>query len=1046
MLFITLLIIAGPGSTIAQSQAARPATGQSTGIVAGRVKNAVTGQYLPNAQISVKGTDLVTFTDEFGTYRIVNVPAGPLVLEAFYTGLDSQQVPLALSPGQRLEHEFALTNVERYGKEEDTVQLSAFVVASSRLREGAALAINEQRFAPNIKNVVTTDEFGDVTGGNVAEYLNFLPGVNTIVNDQTGFVGNRGAGIRGFDSGMVGVTIDGGGSMANANQVTRQASFEWTSISNFSRIEVTKVPTPATPADSMGGSINMVSKSSFEREKAEFRYRLALTGNDRHMTLGKTAFSRGKAVRSIRPSFDFDYTLPVNKDFGIVVTGLVFSDFLTLASVSNDFRGSVSGVSDTPVTPTTPRLLSTNATESPRIESRRSVSSRADWRITPNSVLSFTGEFSEYESDRATMNFLNASVGANATPSPASGVRGSHGPDYTIGATGRGTVEVFSSDLVTPGYATSGRLAYRFDNGTWRIDAGYDHSISKSRRNPARENTFQTVRTQMSVHPGVRVVFEDIGRNYPGIPGTIRAFNNSNQEIDLTDPNSYNVNTGQLTDEKVIDKRRAARVNIRRAIDRFSFPLAIQAGGMQSFNLRDRYAYSWTYTYQGMNGDKTITPFLSDQHATFTSVHHGMVLPVIDANRAYSAWTNDPSLFTQTAAQEVAKVAAFRNSSWVLEETLQAAYAQAEMQLFRNRLRVLGGVRYERTGYDGAGLLFQPEAVWQRNADGSFARNQAGQRIRKPEAGAVGSMEELDLIRIHRGHQVDRSIDGFYPSLHLTYNVSRKFLARAAYAKTYGRPNFNDIVPNTTINEFDDISNGLGRITTRNISLKPWGAHNYDLSFEYYTDRGGVFTAGVFRKEVSDFFGDIIKDATAEDLVLLGLDPVQYLGYELRTTINAGDAVLNGVEVDIRHSLEPLGRWGKFFSVFANWTKVNLVADEEQVAQFTNFRPLTINGGVTFSRKPVTVLIRSNYRGDERKAARTVLAPDGYRYEESRTTTDVTATYEFRRQLSFFLNIRNLFDTDQIRTEYGSETPDYARPSRIASSGAHYTFGVRGSF
>jgi hypothetical protein len=57
------------------------------------------------------------------------------------------------------------------------VKLDPFVFTASKLTEGEALATNEQRFAPNIKNVVSTDAFGDVPEGNIAEFMRFLPGV-----------------------------------------------------------------------------------------------------------------------------------------------------------------------------------------------------------------------------------------------------------------------------------------------------------------------------------------------------------------------------------------------------------------------------------------------------------------------------------------------------------------------------------------------------------------------------------------------------------------------------------------------------------------------------------------------------------------------------------------------------------------------------------------------------------------------------------------------------------------------------------------------------
>jgi outer membrane receptor protein involved in Fe transport len=86
--------------------------------------------------------------------------------------------------------------------------------------------------------------------------------------------------------------------------------------------------------------------------------------------------------------------------------------------------------------------------------------------------------------------------------------------------------------------------------------------------------------------------------------------------------------------------------------------------------------------------------------------------------------------------------------------------------------------------------------------------------------------------------------DGSYPSIHVTYQMLENLQLRAAYAQTYGRPDFASIVPNTSVEE-TDLTGGLpdptqipGRITTRNTGLRPWTADNYDLSLEYYTPEG----------------------------------------------------------------------------------------------------------------------------------------------------------------------------------------------------------------
>ena len=78
--------------TSVQTSAAATAAPVATASLSGRVSHAATSQYLNNARVSVKGTNLLTFTDESGTYRLDRVPAGTIVLEVFYTGFEPQQI------------------------------------------------------------------------------------------------------------------------------------------------------------------------------------------------------------------------------------------------------------------------------------------------------------------------------------------------------------------------------------------------------------------------------------------------------------------------------------------------------------------------------------------------------------------------------------------------------------------------------------------------------------------------------------------------------------------------------------------------------------------------------------------------------------------------------------------------------------------------------------------------------------------------------------------------------------------------------------------
>jgi iron complex outermembrane receptor protein len=114
------------------------------------VQNVVTGQFLNNTRVTARGTGLEVFTDQTGVYRLPQVPARKVVLEVFYTGLDTQPVPLDRTAGQSAVKDFDLTSAARYGDPAGVVKLDAFTVATECETDAAAIAINEQRYAPNL--------------------------------------------------------------------------------------------------------------------------------------------------------------------------------------------------------------------------------------------------------------------------------------------------------------------------------------------------------------------------------------------------------------------------------------------------------------------------------------------------------------------------------------------------------------------------------------------------------------------------------------------------------------------------------------------------------------------------------------------------------------------------------------------------------------------------------------------------------------------------------------------------------------------------------
>src|SRR4029077_17818445 len=122
---------------------------------------------------------------------------------------------VVVTAGQTAQHDITITGTApakgQAANLGETVKLDAFTVSSSKEMDGAALAINEQRFAKNIMNVVSADEFGTIADGSIGEFMKFLPG---ITSDYPGGDRRRFS-INGAPAGNVPISV-GGFDMASA--------------------------------------------------------------------------------------------------------------------------------------------------------------------------------------------------------------------------------------------------------------------------------------------------------------------------------------------------------------------------------------------------------------------------------------------------------------------------------------------------------------------------------------------------------------------------------------------------------------------------------------------------------------------------------------------------------------------------------------------------------------------------------------------------------------------------------------------------------------
>src|SRR5688572_7422685 len=145
------LVFAPSHTSIAAESSATPASASPAATVTGQVSNAATKSFLQGAVVRVAGTNRVVITDREGRYQLSGLTGEAVTIEVSFSGLDTQQINVPVRVNERVVRNVELTS--------DIYKMDKFTVAG--VREGTAMAETLQRLAPNVKNVISSDAFGN---------------------------------------------------------------------------------------------------------------------------------------------------------------------------------------------------------------------------------------------------------------------------------------------------------------------------------------------------------------------------------------------------------------------------------------------------------------------------------------------------------------------------------------------------------------------------------------------------------------------------------------------------------------------------------------------------------------------------------------------------------------------------------------------------------------------------------------------------------------------------------------------------------------------
>ncbi|MSU50470.1 MAG: TonB-dependent receptor, partial [Opitutus sp.] len=166
------------------------------GSISGSVSNSASGILLSGARVEVPQLGLTALTDGSGSFTLSAVPAGTHELVVTYIGLDTMRSSVTVAAGQRAVRDFDLTT--------GIYKLDAFKVTGER--EGFAAAITDRRNAPNLKDVVSMDQFGNLPNMSSGEVLMRMAGVAGSPTEE-GL--NYQFNIRGMSPSLNTINIDG---------------------------------------------------------------------------------------------------------------------------------------------------------------------------------------------------------------------------------------------------------------------------------------------------------------------------------------------------------------------------------------------------------------------------------------------------------------------------------------------------------------------------------------------------------------------------------------------------------------------------------------------------------------------------------------------------------------------------------------------------------------------------------------------------------------------------------------------------------------------
>ena len=203
-------------------------------------------QTLPGASIFIEKLQMGVTSDVNGFFTLSHLEPGTYTVKVSYVGYTPVEMKLTVPTGKTLERDFVLS---------EGVELQEVVVGGAF--QGQRRALSTQRSMLGMGHVVSADQVGKFPDSNIGDALKRIPGINVQYDQGEARFGQ----VRGTSADLSSVTINGN-RIPSAEGDTRNVQLDLIPADMIQMVEVNKVVTPDMDADAIGGSINLVTKSS----------------------------------------------------------------------------------------------------------------------------------------------------------------------------------------------------------------------------------------------------------------------------------------------------------------------------------------------------------------------------------------------------------------------------------------------------------------------------------------------------------------------------------------------------------------------------------------------------------------------------------------------------------------------------------------------------------------------------------------------------------------------------------------------------------------